>query len=84
MKNRTTHKVTYKHIDGSILEGLRVVEGRTKLRQIVVYQGRYIPDNETYTKGQEGRMQVAAEQIMFEFASGRTLAAREYKPSVKF
>lgn len=84
MKNKNIHKITYKHTDGSILEGLRVVEGTTKLRQIVVYQGKYIPDNETYLKDQESRMYSAAEQIMYEFASGRTLEAREYKPSVKF
>ena len=84
MKKRTTHKITYTHDDGSILEGMRIVEGVDKIRQIVLYREKYIPDNETYLKGQEGRMEAAAQQIMFEFATGRTLGAREYKLSVKF
>lgn len=84
MTERITKEITYKHKDGSILEGFRVIAGTIKIRQIVVYQGRYLPDNETYSKDQESVMESTAQQIMFEFAVGNTLGAREYKPNVKF
>ena len=84
MKSRITYKIIYKHKDGSILDGIRVVEGTKKIRQVIVYKGKYIPDNETYTKGQEERMEVSAQQIMFEFAMGRTLQAKDYKSNIKF
>ena len=83
MKNRIEKKIEYVHTDGSILIGVRVIGGVTKIRQIVVYEGRYIRDNDSYSKGQEGKMEAVAGQIMFEFAIGRTLSAKEYKSNTK-
>jgi len=84
MTRRIKKLITYKHEDGSVLEGFRVIDGIRKIRQIVVYNGQYLVDNETYSLGQDGQMEAAAQQIMFEFASGRTLGARVFKESVKF
>ena len=84
MTNIVPKKIIYKHDDGSILEGVREIKGTRKFRQIVVYQGKYIVDNDTYSKGEEGKMEAAAQQIMFEFAIGRALGTKEYKLSVLF
>ena len=84
MKNRITKNLIYKHTDGSILEGFRVIEGTTKIRQIIVYQEQYIADSATYSEGQEAEMDAMGQQIMFEFATGRTLSAKTYSENVKF
>ena len=83
MKNRVQKEIVYKHDDGKLLKGLRVIEGATKIRQVVVYEDKYLSDNETYSKGQEQLMEAAAQQIMFEFAMGRTLGARPYNEKIK-
>jgi len=75
MKRRITKQVIFMHEDRSLFEGVRVIEGTNRIRQIVVYQGKYITDNKTYSKGQEKLMEAMAQQIMFEFAAGRTLGA---------
>lgn len=84
MAKRIKKPIKYQDKDGSVLEGFRIIDGTRKIRQLVVYNGRYIVDNETYSPGQDGRMEAAAQQIMFEFASGHTLGARVFKESVKF
>ena len=50
MKNRIEKEIEYVHTDGSILIGVRVIGGVTKIRQIDVYEGRYIRDNDSYSK----------------------------------
>ncbi len=84
MKKRIIKKITYKHKDGEILEGFRVIEGTRDIRQIIVYKEQYMTDDATYKKEQEALMEAIAQQIMFEFAIGRTLNARKYSPGVKF
>ena len=83
MKNRIQKEILYKHDDGKSLKGIRVIEGTNKIRQVVVYEGKYLSDNETYAKGQEQLMEAAAQQIMFEFAMGRMLSARQYNEKIK-
>ena len=84
MKKRITKKISYTHKNGEILEGFREIEGTIKIRQIVVYNGQYKIDDAIYAKGQEAVMEAMAEQIMFEFASGRTLSTKKYVKNIKF
>lgn len=84
MKKRTTKPIHYRHEDGSILEGIRVIEGTTKIRQVVVYRGQYKVDSKTYRPGQEGIMVAVAKQLLYEFYSGRLLDAKVYSESVRF
>jgi len=83
VKNRVQQEIIYHHDNGDILKGMRVIEGSTKIRQVVVHDGKYLSDNETYKNGQEQLMEAAAQQIMFEFAMGRTLSARQYNEKIK-
>lgn len=83
MKNRISREIVYQHTNGDVLKGLRVIEGQYKIRQVVVYKGLYIKDDATYSEDQESAMEKMARQIMFEFASGRTLSAKPFNENIK-
>ncbi|HPY39985.1 MAG TPA: hypothetical protein PLM98_05670 [Thiolinea sp.] len=76
--------ITYTSENGNTYKGFCVRKGVTKIRQIVVFEGKYITDGQTYSKTEQASMDSVAQQILWELVNGRTLAARQYVEGVNF